>query len=173
MLRHATDKAAWLASRLEWRCRRAVVQPRVSTRESFAQPQHEGADSGVMQNPTASRALEHDDDRWGKPAVEFKLTWSPLSDGGDQKIIVVIAAEAAHGESAHTAFRNKEIQLAELFARLTVTDARALHRRLTIPAKDDPVAARFGRLTKDRRDRLTAFLADARRRQALAAAGRR
>ena len=126
-----------------------------------------------MENSTASQVLENEDDRWGKPAAEFKLTWSPLPDGGDAKIIAVILAEPVHGESSHAAFRNKEIQLAELFAKLATADARALHRRLTIPAKDDPVAVRFGRLTKERRDRLTAFLADARRRQALAAAGRR
>ena len=127
---------------------------------------------GAMDNSAASQLLD-DDDRWGQQEVELELTWSPLPNDMDQRIIAIIMAEAMPGETAVVAFRTKEQQLGSLFATLSIADARNLHRRLTIPAKGDPVADRFGRLTRERRDRLTTFLADARRRQARAAAGSR
>jgi hypothetical protein len=95
----------------------------------------------------------------------FVLVWAPLPGDLDQRIIATIHAPM-DGVSAQTAYREKEHQLGAILAMLTVADAQSLHRRLTIPASDDPVAAAFARLTKDRRDRLVQFLADARRRAA-------
>jgi hypothetical protein len=54
-----------------------------------------------------------------------------------------------------------------LFARVSVNDARALHRRLSLSLADDPIATRFSRLVVERRARLMVFLADARRREAV------
>ena len=49
-----------------------------------------------------------------------------------------------------------------------VAEAEALHERLsTTPRADDRVAAQFGRLVLERRERLLAFLGDARRREAI------
>lgn len=90
---------------------------------------------------------------------------TPLSTAA---IVAAFDEAAISGEPAAAAFQRKERTLGQLFAALTVAEARALHRRLTIPTSDDPIAARFGRLVSDRQQRLLAFLADARRRAALA-----
>ncbi len=95
----------------------------------------------------------------------FVLVWAPLPGDLDQRIIATIHAPS-DGVSAQAAYREKEHQVGAILAMLTVADAQSLHRRLTIPASDDPVAAAFARLTKDRRERLVQFLADARRRAA-------
>jgi hypothetical protein len=71
------------------------------------------------------------------------------------------------GEQLEAAFRRKEHMLGELFARLSVMDARTLHHRLDVAHAGDELAASFGRLRADRRARLLAFLADARRREAM------
>lgn len=98
-------------------------------------------------------------------ARPFVLVWVPLPGDLDQRIIATIHAPSDR-VSAQTAYREKEHQLGAILAMLTVAEAQSLHRRLTIPASDDPVAAAFARLTQDRRDRLVQFLADARRRAA-------
>ena len=72
-------------------------------------------------------------------------------------------------ETLNLAFRRKERELGEAFARLTPREAFELHRRLCNPRPDDPVAERFSRLVVARRVRLLNFLLDARRRAALAA----
>ncbi len=100
--------------------------------------------------------------------VPFKISWSPLSAELETAIVTVLRSPAPAGVSAHTAFHDKEHALGTIFASLPVCDAMALHRRLTIPAADDPVVKDFARLTRDRRDRLVRFLGDARRRAALA-----
>jgi hypothetical protein len=53
---------------------------------------------------------------------------------------------------------------------LTIADARELHRRFSNAATDDALATSFKRLIGERRARLLAFLADARRRNAIQAA---
>jgi hypothetical protein len=109
------------------------------------------------------------DDRWAKPVPEFKLAWSPLPGGLDDRIIAVFDRAILGPPSV--VFRTKEVQLGELFATLSVSDANALHRRVTLAVKGDPLVERFGRLTRERRDRLVLFLAEARRRRARFAAG--
>ena len=66
-------------------------------------------------------------------------------------------------------FKQKEHDLGALFARLSVPESRALHKRLCNPATDDRLAHAFSRLVTERRGRLLTFLADARRREAIGA----
>jgi hypothetical protein len=94
--------------------------------------------------------------RWPKVALEAE--------------ILAVLDGPLLGGSKDLAYRIREHEIAQVFARLTVLDARELHRRLSIPAADDRIAARFGRMILDRRQRLLAVLADARRREALASA---
>ena len=74
------------------------------------------------------------------------------------------------GEPAALGFLRKEAELRAAFAALPVSAARALHARLANPRHGDLLATRFSGLVADRRARLLAFLGDARRREALAAA---
>lgn len=101
-------------------------------------------------------------------APSFTVAWSPLPRDLDLRIIEAICGSSADGRSAYAIFREKEQQVAAIFAALSLSQAQALHRRLTLPASDDPVVAAFARLTRERRDRLVQFLADARRRAAQA-----
>ena len=78
----------------------------------------------------------------------------------------IVLRPPASGETVMVAHARKEGDLRDVFAGLTVLEARALHRRLERAAAGDPIAALFLRLAPDRRRRLLAFLADARRREA-------
>lgn len=62
----------------------------------------------------------------------------------------------------------KEREIGELLGRLSVLEARALHKRLTCRVAGDEVVVAFDRLVVERRARLITFLEDARRREALA-----
>jgi hypothetical protein len=97
----------------------------------------------------------------------------PLAPDG--ALLAILDAAPAYGETIEAAFRRKEQQLLEAFAALSAEASRSLHARLCASAPDDAVAVRFARLVRDRRERLLAFLGDARRREALAASkgGRR
>ena len=87
----------------------------------------------------------------------------------EQRAIAILAGRI-DGESASTAFARKENELKEVFETLTIAESRALHGRLTMPKDGDELAQLFGRLVADRRARLVAFVADARRREAVLAA---
>jgi hypothetical protein len=87
----------------------------------------------------------------------------------DAQLIAIISEPLRDGETAAAGFARKEAELRALFAGLRVLEAHALHRRLVHPRANDPVAIAFARLTAPRRLRLVEFLADARRRAALAA----
>jgi hypothetical protein len=86
----------------------------------------------------------------------------------EHAILAVFMMPPAPGEQLELAFRRKEHELCVLFAQLSVSDARVLHRRLVLGATDDPIAAQLGRMVAERRARLIGFLADARRRDAFA-----
>lgn len=90
----------------------------------------------------------------------------------DGRLIAIIDEPLETGESAMTAFARKEAALGTVMARLSILEARRLHMRLAANRPNDDLAARFARLTAERRTRLLNFLADARRRNALAAARR-
>ena len=87
----------------------------------------------------------------------------------DGRLIAILDAPLAVGETAHTGFQRKEHELGAAFAALSVLDARNLHARLASPKAGDALAHKFARMTLERRIRLLNFLADARRRAALAA----
>jgi hypothetical protein len=89
----------------------------------------------------------------------------------ERDLINILDSAPQYGETIEVSFRRKEAELRTVFAALPVLDARALQTRLANPRVNDAVAVRFSRLVADRRARLLTFLADARRRAALA--GRR
>lgn len=88
----------------------------------------------------------------------------------DATLIRILDAPLAFGMTAREGFMRKEAELRAAFAALPVATQRALHARLSNPCAGDELAATFHRLTAERRTRLLNFLADARRREALAAA---
>jgi hypothetical protein len=111
------------------------------------------------QTRLAPRDVELEDD--DEPHV---FEWKPVSL--EDAILVALDEPALPGEQIAMAFQRKESVIGALFAQLDVHESRALHRRLELALPEDPIAARFGRLVADRRARLMAFLADARRRAA-------
>jgi hypothetical protein len=88
----------------------------------------------------------------------------------EQAIVAALDPAPSASETMLAGFQRKERALVQLFAQLSVSDARTLHRRLTLPVDSDPIASHFARLIAERRARLIAFLADARRREAIAVA---
>jgi hypothetical protein len=74
-------------------------------------------------------------------------------------IIEVITSDVERGQ-AHVEFPEKEKQLRRIIQSLTPVDALALRKRLQADRDDDALVVAFRRLTRDRRDRLIAFLAD-------------
>jgi hypothetical protein len=85
----------------------------------------------------------------------------------DAQLAAILDAPLALGETAAVGFARKERELGTVFAELSPLAARALHLRLEHPTPGDALAAKFARLTIERRHRLLVFLADARRREAL------
>jgi hypothetical protein len=105
-----------------------------------------------------------------KPANESPST-PPVTAAelaNDAKLAAIFDAPLAPGETAFDGYRNKEVQLVAAMAQLTVLESRALHARFANPLGADALAAKFMRLTIERRVRLLNFLADAPRRAALA-----
>lgn len=88
----------------------------------------------------------------------------------DAPLAAILDAELLPGEPALVGFSRKERELGEAFAALPVMDQRALHARLSVLRPGDLLAAKFARLTSERRARLVAFLGDARRRAAVSTA---
>lgn len=93
----------------------------------------------------------------------------PLSSGKDATFIAILEAPLEFGETAQFGFARKEAELRTAFASLTVVEARALQMRLSNVRNGDQLATAFMRVTRDRRERLINFLADARRREVLIA----
>jgi hypothetical protein len=92
-------------------------------------------------------------------------TWTPVAL--EVEILSVLTTSPLPCEQLAFAFKRKEQELGALFARLSVADSRELHRRCTVVLDGDELAARFRRLVAERQARLLAFLADARRREAM------
>ncbi|HEU0036389.1 MAG TPA: hypothetical protein VFQ53_37510 [Kofleriaceae bacterium] len=86
----------------------------------------------------------------------------------DPPLLAILEAPLALGETAAAGFARKEHELGNAFAQLSILEARTLHARLANPKTGDALAERFSRLTSERRNRLLAFLGDARRRAAVA-----
>lgn len=92
----------------------------------------------------------------------------PIVDAiDDAKLIAILESALKPGETAMAGYARKERDLAAAFATLSITAAHELRKRLTVAASTDILAAKFMRLTVERRTRLIQFLADARRRAAL------
>ena len=85
-------------------------------------------------------------------------------------MLEVREAPPMSGETLDATHRRHEHELGELWARLSVLDARALDCRLTIVSPDGRLGSRFGRLVVERRTQLLALVGDARRREAIAQA---
>ena len=104
------------------------------------------------------------------PGEAAPVTSTPRAPVGahDARLLAILAAPAAPGETALVAFARKERELTAVLAALPATEALALHRRLTVAAAGDALVAAFGRLVIERRHRLLGVLADARRREAMA-----
>ncbi|MBA3391296.1 MAG: hypothetical protein H0T89_01570 [Deltaproteobacteria bacterium] len=94
---------------------------------------------------------------------------TPPSTTLDAELTAILDAPLVLGETAMVGYARKEAELARVFAKLTILESLTLHKRLTIAKADDALVAKFMRLTVDRRTRLLNFLADARRREAVAA----
>ena len=99
-------------------------------------------------------------------------TPEPARAAPDAALIAILDSQLLPGETAAVGFHRKEVELGNAFAKLTVLESRALHARLANPRSGDALAEKFSRLTAERRARLLAFLADARRREAIATARR-
>jgi hypothetical protein len=90
----------------------------------------------------------------------------------DAQLIAILDTPLAPGETAMAGFARKEAELIAVLAKLGAIEARALHTRLARPAANDALAGKLARLTIERRSRVLGFLADARRREAIAIARR-
>lgn len=87
----------------------------------------------------------------------------------EASIIATLTRALRPDETHQTGNANREAELRDLFDTLDPLQAREVLRRLDVNRSDDPLARAFGRLVIERRSRLRAFLADARRRQVLRA----
>jgi hypothetical protein len=85
----------------------------------------------------------------------------------DERLIEILDAPLAMGETAASGFLRKEQAIVAVLATLTVLESRALLARIRTARAGDRLVEKLGRLTAERRGRLLAFLADARRREAL------
>lgn len=90
----------------------------------------------------------------------------PIDTSRDAPLAAILDAPLHPGEPVHVGFARKEQELRVAFGNLPPQVARAMFHRLAHPQARDALAARFMRLTMERRVRLLAFLADARRRVA-------
>ena len=98
------------------------------------------------------------------PEERFSPVWRAVAL--ESEVLAILQTPPEPGERLEFAYRRKEAELVACFRRLTIVDAYELKRRLKLVIVGDPIAARFGRLVIDRRERLLAFLANARWRAA-------
>jgi hypothetical protein len=117
------------------------------------------------------------------PRSKFKSTfgdfeieeWTykpPPRTSKEAELVAVLDAPLMPGETAHFGFQRKEREFVAVLATLTILEAHHLRGRLANPHADDQLALKFARLTIERRTRILAFVADTRRRYAIAASGR-
>lgn len=95
------------------------------------------------------------------------LSPAVAADAVDERLIEILDAPLAMGETAASGFLRKEQAIVAVLATLTVLESRALLARIRTARAGDRLVEKLGRLTAERRGRLLAFLADARRREAL------
>ena len=90
-----------------------------------------------------------------------------LSADLEATLLASLRTTATAGETVHALFQRIEAEVGHQLAQLTVIQSRALHQRLVHAAAGDPLATAFHRMVATRKGRLLAFLADARRREAV------
>ena len=91
----------------------------------------------------------------------------PTSGRHDDVFFAILNAPLQPGETVMHGYARKEQELRHAFAALPVLDARELYDRLSACRPGDLLAARFAGMVVERRSRLLAFLAGARRRAAV------
>lgn len=126
-----------------------------------------GPRPGAVPDTSTERVYDPDADR--ARSIVVALPWSGPHDAA---AIAILTAPAATGEPASVAFARKEAELRALFATLAPVEAVILARRLAAPRPGDALARELGRMVPERRQRLIHFLADTRRRAAIAGQGR-
>ena len=90
-----------------------------------------------------------------------------ISAATEQRLVAILVTPVLATETALVGNARKEREVAGVFAGLTVIEAWWLHKRLLSAAPGDALVVAFARLVTERRQRLLAFLADARRRAAI------
>jgi hypothetical protein len=111
-------------------------------------------------NPERRRGREP-----ASPKPVARPTWSASTDVA---LLAILEAPLHPNETAAVGFARKEAELRHVLASLSVLESRALHARLSCPKDGDQLPKAFTRMTAERRARLINFIADARRREALA-----
>ena len=101
------------------------------------------------------------------PAISQREAMAPETE---TRMTKTLETRGLANETVSATYQRIEQELGTQFASLTVLQARELHRRLSTPRADDALATAFHRMVAERKGRLLAFLADARRREALARA---
>lgn len=86
----------------------------------------------------------------------------------DESLLAILEAPARQCETVAQTFQRKEGEIIAVCASLSVMNAHALRKRLATPQPGDRLAQQFARLVVERRTRIINYLADARRRAALA-----
>ena len=113
------------------------------------------------------RKLQLDGSIWTPPHTTTRPPLpEPSLDALHEPIATIVLRPLALGETVMVGHARKEGELRDLFAQLSILEARALVHRLERARADDPLYALWARLAPDRRARLLGFLADARRREA-------
>jgi hypothetical protein len=97
---------------------------------------------------------------------------APLRCELEVELVAILTMPLANGMSAADGFYRKEAAVFDVLAQLDPAQALQLRVRLRSPRVEDDLAQAFQRFTAERRQRVMAFLGDARRRVALAASRR-
>lgn len=129
----------------------ATTGPRTST--AVAAPVWEPVPAMPSAIPTTSEVLHET-----RPPED-------LEPAMEAAILGALTRPLAPGEGHQLGNANRERELRELFASLDALQSHHLGRRLDLDRPSDALAQAFRRLIVDRRARLRAFIADARRRQ--------
>lgn len=110
--------------------------------------------------------------RRAQPTIYVGPPTSQRPSTNEADMLAILDAPLEPRETSHLGFQRKERELGAIFTKLRVFEARALQTRLANPKQGDELASKFARLTSERRQRLISFLADARRREAIAQGAR-
>lgn len=81
-------------------------------------------------------------------------------------LIALLVSPSDPRFTVREAYERKERALCEAIAAAPFIDVWTLHKRVTIGRSDDPFVAALQRLSPERRTKVVAFMADARRRDA-------